>query len=117
MRKLLGLVVVGVALVSCGGDGGGSGLCQQIGTATCSKACGCRTGGTCAVSQGGLTVDFNSESDCRAFFVTLGCSMGDKAAYNDAAACLPLVQAATCTGTGADGALSYPPDIACQSPQ
>jgi hypothetical protein len=38
------------------------------------------------------------------------------AAYNDAAACLPLVQAATCTGTGADGAMSFPMDMACQSP-
>jgi len=115
MRLVLGLVAGGVMLMSCGGDGS-QGLCQQIGSAVCSKACSCRTGGTCAVSQGGLTVDFNSESDCRGFFVTLGCSMGDKAAYKDAATCLPLMQAATCTGTGADGALSYPPDTACESP-
>ena len=57
----------------------------------------------------------NSESDCRGFFVTLGCAMGDKS-YQDAVACLPLVQAATCTGTGADGALSFPPDTVCQAP-
>ena len=34
------------------------------------------------------------------------------AAYNDAAACLPLVQAATCTGTGTEGSVSLPTDTA-----
>jgi hypothetical protein len=37
-------------------------------------------------------------------------------AYNDAEACLPLIEAATCTGTGTDAALAYPADNACQSP-
>jgi len=115
MRNVLGLVTACVLLVGCGGGSGGSGLCQQIGNTACAKACACRTGGTCAVSQGGFAVDFNSESDCRGFFVTLGCAMGDKS-YQDAVACLPLVQAATCTGTGADGALSFPPDTVCQAP-
>ena len=68
------------------------------------------------MEQGGLTVDFPSDSDCRGFLVTLLCSMGDAAAYNDAAACLPLIQAATCSSTGAEGALGYPADNACQSP-
>lgn len=82
----------------------------------CAKACSCREGPTCAMAQGGATLTFDSESDCRVFFVSLGCSMGDKAAYNDAAACLPLVQAATCTGTGTEGALTFPPDTACGTP-
>jgi hypothetical protein len=118
MRKVLGLVIVSLALVSCGGGGGSGsqGLCQQIGGATCTKACSCREGPTCAMSQGGIELTFDTEADCRGFLVTLGCSEGDKAAYNDAAACLPLVQAATCTGTGTDGALSFPPDTACASP-
>lgn len=118
MRKVLGLVIASLALVSCGG-GGGSGsqsLCQQIGVATCTEACACGDGSMCALTQGGTTLSFDNASDCRGFLVTLGCSNGDQAAYNDAAACLPLVQAATCTGTGPDGALSFPPDMACQTP-
>jgi hypothetical protein len=68
------------------------------------------------MSQGGLTLTFDSEADCRSLFVTFGCSMGDAAAYNNAAACLPLVQAAACTGTGAEGAVAVPADPACESP-
>lgn len=118
MRKIIGLVVACLSLATCGGggSGGAQGLCGQIGTALCQKACSCREGPTCAMAQGGLTLDFDTESDCRGFFVTLACSMGDMAAYNDAAACLPLVQAATCTGVGVEGALSFPTDMACQAP-
>ena len=118
MQKILGLVMAALSLVSCGGGGGGGSqsLCQQIGSATCQKACSCLDGPMCALSQGGVTVSFDTESDCRGFLVTLGCSQGDMAAYNDAAACLPLIQAATCTGTGVDGALSFPAEMACQSP-
>jgi hypothetical protein len=114
MRKILGLVLAGLFLATCGG--GSPSVCQQIGSATCQKACACREGPTCALAQGGVTLTFDTESDCSGFLVTLGCSQGDMAAYNDAAACLPLIQAATCTGTGTDGALSFPPDMACQSP-
>lgn len=70
----------------------------------------------CALSQGGATFSFDTDADCRTFLVTFSCSQGDKAAYNDAAACLTLIQAATCTGTGTDAALSYPDDNACETP-
>jgi hypothetical protein len=116
MRKLLLLVVASLSLVTCGG-GGSSGPCQEIGNTVCQKACACRDGSMCAVSQGGVSIEFPSESDCKGWFVTLGCSQGAAAAYNDADACLPLVQAATCTGSGTDGALEYPSDTACQTPQ
>ena len=68
------------------------------------------------MSQDGLVLTFDTETDCTGLFVTFGCSMGDMAAYNDAAACLPLVQAAACTGTGTEGAVMFPADMACQSP-
>jgi hypothetical protein len=119
MRKILLMVVASLSLATCGGSsgsGGPQGLCQQIGTTACSKACSCREGPTCAMSQGGLELSFDTEADCLGFFVTLGCSMGDAAAYNDAAACLPLTQAAVCVGTGVDGAVELPADNACQSP-
>lgn len=114
MRKILGFVMAGLLFGTCGS--GSQSVCEQIGLATCQKACSCREGPTCALAQGGLTVTFDTEGDCRGFFVTLACSKGDMAAYTNAAACLPLVQAATCTGTGVDGALSFPIEMACQSP-
>jgi hypothetical protein len=118
MRKILVLVVASLSLATCGDSGGGSsgGLCAQIGTALCAKACSCRDGATCAISQDGLVLTFDTETDCTGLYVTFGCSMGDMAAYNNAATCLPLVQAAACTGTGTEGAVEYPDDIACQSP-
>ena len=117
MRKILVLVVASLSLAACGDSGSSSGgPCQQIGTMICAKACSCREGPTCAMSQGGLELTFDTEADCTGFFVTVGCSMGDAAAYNDAAACLPLVQAAACTGTGVDGAVVFPADPACESP-
>ena len=121
MRKIVGLVL-GCALAACGGSsgGGGGGTCEQIGRAICSKACSCRDGAACSVSQGSggvtLSTDLSNEANCLALYVTFTCMMGDKGAYNDAAACLPMIQAATCTGTGADGALAFPTDPACDSP-
>ena len=116
MRKNIGLVLVGLLWLSCGGSSGTQSTCEMIGTVACQKACACLDGPMCQISQGGLTSSFPSEADCRGFLVTLGCSQGDMAAYNNAAACLPLVQAAQCTGTGTDAALAFPADNACQTP-
>jgi hypothetical protein len=115
MRKLLVLVVACLSLATCGG--GSSGPCQEIGNMVCDKACACRDGAACAVTQDGLTLSFDNESDCKALFVSFGCMMGAAAAYNDANACLPLIEAATCASTGTDGALAFPTDNACQTPQ
>jgi hypothetical protein len=116
MRKLVGLVFVSLALSTCGGGSSSQSACQQLGTELCTKACSCRDGAGCAMSQGGATLEFSSEADCRGFYVTLACSGGDKAAYNDTAACLTLVQAATCSSTGAEGAVEYPASTACETP-
>ena len=115
MRKIFGLALAGLLWLSCGSSS--QSTCQQIGTLICQKACACLDGPACQVSQGAVSISFNTEADCMGLYVTLGCSQGDMAAYNDAAACLPLVEAATCTGTGADAALAFPADMACQSPQ
>ena len=118
MRKILVLVVASLALATCGDSGGSSGSkCAQIGAALCAKACSCREGAECAISEGGgAAITFPSEADCTGLYVTFGCSMGDMAAYNDATACLPLVQAAACSGAGTEGAVDFPMDVACQSP-
>ena len=116
MRKFLGLVFVSLALSTCGSGSSSESVCQQIGTQLCAKACSCRDGAGCAMSEGGATLEFDSESDCRGFYVTLACSAGDKAAYNDAPACLTMVQAATCASTGAEGAVTYPTSTACGTP-
>ena len=68
MRKYLGLgiVVVGLAFVSCGGGGGsGGGACAQVGNAICAKACSCRDGAECAIGENGSYETFPSENDCR----------------------------------------------------
>jgi hypothetical protein len=119
MRRILGLVLLvlsGLAFVSCGSSGGGAqSTCEQIGTTICQKACDCREGPTCGLFQDGLDSSFPTMNDCVGFLVTLGCSQGNQS-YKDAAACLPLVQAATCTGTGTEASVVYPSDPACQPP-
>jgi len=116
MRKVLLSLMAALSLASCGGDSGGK-VCKQIGTTLCKKACACRDGGPkCIISQGGFGIEFDSESDCRALFVTFGCSQGDMAAYNDAAACLPLAEAATCMGTGEEASVEFPADPVCETP-
>ena len=116
MRKHIGLVLVALLWLSCSSSGSQS-TCEQIGTLTCQKACACLDGPGCQLSQGGASLSFNTEADCRVFYVSLACSQnGGAMAYNDDAACLPLIQAAMCTGTGTEAALAYPADNACQSP-
>lgn len=120
MRGILGrvlLVLFGLAFVSCGsGSSSPQSLCAQIGTVTCQKACSCLDGPECAMTQDGFTLSYPTEADCHTGEIALKCAQGDKAAYNDAAACLPIMQAATCTGTGTEAALMYPADPACQMP-
>ena len=104
---------------ACGGSGnsGPATPCQEVGAASCNQACACTDGPGCNISsQDGLSLTFPTEADCRVFLVTLACSDQSMPAYNDAAACLPLVQAASCTGTGTDAALAYPSDPACAAP-
>jgi hypothetical protein len=104
--------------LSCGGSGtsGPTSPCQEVGAAMCNQACACTDGPGCNISQGGLSLTFDTEADCRGILVTFACSDPNMPAYNDASACLPLVQASTCTGTGTDAALLYPSDPACAAP-
>ena len=68
----------------------------MIGTLICQKACACLDGPWRArYLQGGLSISFDTMADCLGFNVTLACSQnGGAMAYNDDAACLPLIQAA-----------------------
>ena len=108
--------LVGLLAFGCGGGDSAANPCQQVGAALCAKACACTDGPGCNISQDGVSLTFNTESDCRVFLVTLSCSDQSMPAYNDAAACLPLVQAAACTGTGTDASVVYPSDQACATP-
>lgn len=112
-----GPALIALLVLGCGGGDGGGNPCQQVGAALCSKACACTDGPGCNLSQDGVSLTFANESDCRVFLVTLSCSDQSMPAYNDAAACLPLVEAAACTGTGTDASLVYPADPACATPQ
>ena len=105
-------VLCTVALVSaCGGDDDDSGgsSCEQAGHAICTAACACRDGASCAVTDetGAGTISFDSESDCVGLYVTLGCSGGGDGSI-DFDACVADVEAAECSGTGADGAVISP---------
>lgn len=113
------VLVFAAAGGGCGGGGGGGGggsACQQVGEATCAKACACTEGPECALNDNGLTLTFDSLADCRGLLVTLTCSGGNKA-YTDATACLPAVQAAMCTGAGTEAAVAWPADPACVTPE
>lgn len=111
--------LVVVLALACGGSGnsGAGSPCAQVGAATCNEACACTDGPGCIISsQDGLTITFDTETACRTFLVNVACSDSTMPAYNDAAACLPLVQAAMCTGTGTTASLDFPTDPACQTP-
>jgi hypothetical protein len=115
-RRGMGMLVLATMMMTCGGSGG-AGTCRAVGEAACERACACTDGPGCGIFEGGLTLTFDSTDQCRVFFVTLGCSEGDAMAYNDGAACLPLVKAASCTGTGTDAALAWPTESACVTPR
>lgn len=117
MRKVLGFVTLTLLLAGTTNCGSDESLCEKVGKAVCAKACSCREGPTCGLSEGAATFDFESESDCKILLVTLGCSNSENSGYKDAAACLPLVEAGTCTGTGTEAAFSYPTEMACSSTQ
>jgi hypothetical protein len=104
-----------LALLPLGCGGGGGSPCQQVGAATCTKACACTDGPGCNITGGALTLSFPTEMDCRTLLVTFGCS-DSMPSYNDPVACLPLVEAASCTGKGTDAALAFPTDMVCESP-
>ena len=115
---LAGPALVVLLALSCGGSGtsGPATPCQEVGAATCNEACACTDGPGCNISQGAVTLSFGTEAACRGWLVTLSCSDSTMPAYNDAVACLPLVLAATCTGTGTDASLAFPTDTVCQTP-
>jgi hypothetical protein len=114
----VGPALVALMALACGGSGdsGGGSPCQQVGAEACNKACACTDGPGCKITSGALTITVSSEAGCRAILVTSACSDPSMPSYNDAAACLPLVQAATCTGTGTEAALAFPTDPVCETP-
>ena len=109
-------VLLGLALLGCGGDddddddGGGS--CASAGEAICDAACDCRDGDACAIGEGGATISFDSPEDCRGLYVTLGCTGGGDATI-DYAACTQAMAAAECNGDPPDQAVALPPE--CES--
>lgn len=78
---------------ACGGDSGG-GACADFGNTLCDKACACTDGDGCIIEQGGVTISFDQESDCRGFYVTLGCSEPDPDVDYDT--CTAALDGATC---------------------
>lgn len=106
------------SLGGCGNDRGddddGDSACEAAGHAICDRACDCRDGDGCGVtdSTGGVTLGFDSLSDCEGLYITLGCSGGGDETI-DLEACASDMPDAECSGTGEDAAVAVP--ASCES--
>lgn len=96
MKAAMGMIAVGLAILlgACGESD-----CEKFGNQLCDMACACTAGNECAVSQGGVTITSDSPSDCRGFWVTLGCMGGGDDTF-DYPGCLSLLENAQCVDTG-----------------
>ena len=115
MKRTIGIVVA--TLVWAGQAGcGGEDDCAKLGYLICEKSADCAGDGKARfASGGGATLTFDSESDCKSLYVTLGCS-GDTEPVADPAACITAVEAASCVMTTEGMALAYPDSPACEDP-
>lgn len=104
MKGLNGAIGVVIALgmvVGCGDDD--QSACRTAGQAICERACACREGAECALTDamGNATISFDSESDCVGLFVNLGCSGGGDSTI-DYDACESAVSGGMCIQAGTD---------------
>lgn len=105
MKKLLLAAAVACAptlLVACGGD-----ACEEAGTALCEAACACGDDDGCRLASGSSTVGFSSigfdsEADCEALYVNVGCAADDGSSGIDWEQCESDVEAAMCVDLGDD---------------
>lgn len=112
MKGLIGVVVVCLGLLAAGC---GESDCEKFGNRLCDLACDCTAGSECAVSQGGVTITSDNASDCRAFWVNLGCMGGGDDSF-DYPGCLDMLESAQCVDTGGGAmAIEIPSTPECTS--
>lgn len=101
MRKLL--VVLGVAFLMVGMVGCDSGddgaTCSSVGKALCAKACECG-GDKCVFEGEGMSMSFDTQADCEALYVGLGCSAAAGNSGFDWDACDLALESAQCGESG-----------------
>ncbi len=115
MRGIRGLGAVLCLLASFAFAGCGESDCEKLGNTLCEMACACSSTDECRIAQGGWTLSFDNGSDCKSFWVGLGC-MGGGDDSVDYAACLSLVENAQCVDTGGgEMAIEFPDDAVCES--
>lgn len=115
LRLIVSLAVafIAPAIVSCDSDDdsdAASDLCRDVGTTICAEACAC---GECTVlqSSGMSTLGFESESDCRAIYVDLGCQEPDDSI--DLNACSDDLKTAECADDP-DGSPAFAVPASCE---
>ena len=72
--------------------------CETYGNSLCEQACDCTEGEECVVgdpNSPGVTFSFDGESDCKALYVGLGCSV-DSEQQPDFDACIESLDQGSC---------------------
>ena len=113
--KTVIVLLVALAAGACGDSGGA--FCAKAGRLLCERACECgQTACVIAVGSAGgtATISFDTEPQCTALYVDLGCAEGGNPEI-DHQACYEALQAAQCAGSSpTDGILL--PDV-CNASQ
>jgi hypothetical protein len=112
-RPLLLALLAAASLAACGGSDSRKSQCEAYGNKICDMACACSDGDDCIITEsegsgstgaGGATTTFNSDADCRAFYVDFACMDGgdDAFPYDD---CTAALDDAMCV-TSSDGTMA-----------
>lgn len=107
MKKFLLVSMLCLFAAACGKS-----ECEEFGEKLCDLACDCTAGSECKIAQGGLTISHDSKSDCKAFWVGLGCMGGGDDDF-DFAGCSDALDGAQCVDTGDGDGIEYPMVAAC----
>jgi len=108
--RVASLLVV-LALGACGG---GQSACEAAGLDLCDRACSCATDGKCRIVSGGASITFDTQTDCEALYVTLGCSGGGDASV-DFDACQGDLAVAACVDGAEAGEVGVEMPASCNS--
>jgi hypothetical protein len=110
------LLTLAALAPACGRDSGdddddddGGGSCASAGRAICAAACDCRPGDGCAITDetASATISFDTQEDCEALYVGLGCTGGGDQTI-DFGQCQADVEAAACAGDGDEAGVVGP---------
>lgn len=99
MRTLAWSCLVALTLAACGDSE--ESACRKAGALLCQRACDCGKDKCVVATQaaaGTATISFDTEAQCTAMYVDLGCSGGGEPTI-DYPACYDALKGAACAGT------------------